>query len=177
MVLLKYARSLAEVAVSAGADETVEQDFRALLALLAGAPDFMKTMKNPAIPMSVKTGLVDEVARGAALHRFLHDFLRLLVENHRIAYLPAIFDLYLQEMNRLRGVVQAAMTTAHPLEGSRQRQLNGDLTRVLGRRVELTAQVDPDLIGGIRLEVEGSIYDGSVQRQLERLKEELAALA
>jgi F-type H+-transporting ATPase subunit delta len=117
------------------------------------------------------------VARRADFHPFLKDFLQLLVEHHRMAGLPVIFELFLQEMSRLRGEVKAAITTARPLEGSRRRQLDGDLSRVLGRRVELTARVDPDLIGGIRLEVEGRIYDGSVRRQLERLKEELAASA
>jgi len=169
-ILLKYARSLAEVAQEAGQTARVKRDFEALAAVVDGVPEFMQVMQNPVVALSVKAGLADSLGRKLDLHPYLAEFLRVLIRHHRIMHLPAIHALFEEELNRLAGVVRTRVVTARPLADEALERLRRELARILNHGITLDTVVDPELIGGIKLEVAGKVYDGSIRLQLDRLK-------
>jgi F-type H+-transporting ATPase subunit delta len=173
-VLRRYARSLAEVAHEASQADAVRADFEQLLALTVRVPDFLTAMRNPVVPQETKRAIVDDIARRLGLSNYFAQFLRVLVDHHRIPHVAAIGELYDEEVDALAGVVRARVSTARPLLPARQDWLGGELRRVLQRTVSVDAAVEPDLIGGLRLQVGGTVYDGTVRNQLQRLKRRLA---
>jgi F-type H+-transporting ATPase subunit delta len=70
-------------------------------------------------------------------------------------------------------VVRAEVTTARPLEAERAKAIESSLAKLTGRTVTLATKVDPAIIGGVVARIGSTIYDGSVTRQLEKLKERL----
>jgi ATP synthase F1 delta subunit len=104
----------------------------------------------------------------------LTNFLELLLENHRM---PAIFrtrrefDRLWEEENRMLPV---AVTSATPLDKATVAQIGRRIGEQTGRRVELTTRVEPDILGGLVVQVGNSILDASIANRLEQLRKQVA---
>jgi F-type H+-transporting ATPase subunit delta len=174
-VLMRYARSLAEVAMEAGVEPKVGADFAGMLAVAAAVPKLQEVMRNPAVPLSVKNTIVAGLSKRFDFHPFFGEFLRLLVKHHRMTHLAGIHELYRQEVDRLKGVVRPRVRASRRLDTAQQDRLARGLKQVLRREIVLEVTEEPALIGGLRLEVAGQVFDGSVRHQLDRLREALAS--
>ena len=104
-------------------------------------------------------------------------FLELLAEKHRM---PAIFRIrrslekLWQDENRLLPV---SVTSAVPLDEGTVRQIGDRIAQQTGRRVDLTARVEPDILGGIIVRVGNSVLDASIRHRLEKLRRQVARAA
>ena len=175
--LLRYARSLAEVAVEAGLADRIEANFAQLDQILKASPELVAVLKNPVISPRNKTDVLGALGAKAGWHKYFCDFLRVLAENHRLPYLLELYPLFQDELDRLRGIVTAKAWTAQPLSPGGAERLAAALGSLSGKNVKIVSELDPALIGGIRVEMEGTVYDGTVRRQLERLVEHLVPQA
>lgn len=107
----------------------------------------------------------------------LENFLELLAERHRM---PAIFrirshfDSMWAEENRLLPV---SVTSAVELDEGLVEDLGKQIEQQTGQSVELSAKVDPDLLGGLRLQVGNMVLDATVRNRLERLRKQVAKAA
>jgi len=176
-LLLKYARSLAEVAVESGIEPQIQQNFEHMATVARQVPEFLKVFKSPVIPPEVKRNLMTAVAVKYGYHDYFRDFLKLLAEHHRTAYLTDIYELYLHERDALIGVRSVQVFSPRPLDEAHRRTLAAGLAQILGVRIQLEVETDDTLIGGLKIQTEGTVYDGSVKRQLERFRENLSAQA
>ncbi|MGH9651258.1 MAG: ATP synthase F1 subunit delta, partial [Terriglobales bacterium] len=98
-----------------------------------------------------------------------------LVQNRRIGALGEIARLFEAEMNERRGFSEAEVTSWRELGDDEKRSLAARLEAVLGKKVRARYQKDESLLGGARIRVGSTIYDGSVRGQLRKLKEQLSA--
>ena len=105
------------------------------------------------------------------------NFLKLLIENHRM---PVIFRVrrdstaLWQEENKLLPV---QVTSAVELDDETVKQIGDQIAEQTGRKVELTSQVDPDILGGIVVRVGNSVLDASMRNRLEQLRKQVARAA
>src|SRR5204862_6536391 len=76
-------------------------------------------------------------------------------------------------MNHMRGVIQARVTPAAPLGADKASALAGKLQEISGRQVLLETRIDPSIIGGVVAQIDSTVYDGSVTRQLARMRQKL----
>jgi F-type H+-transporting ATPase subunit delta len=97
----------------------------------------------------------------------------LLAERDRLVLLPDLLAAYRERLLDHQHVVRADVTTASPLSADRAQAIQSGLARVTGRTVMLSTHVDPSIIGGVVARVGSTVYDGSVTRQLEKMKERL----
>jgi F-type H+-transporting ATPase subunit delta len=171
----RYARALLEVSfTSAGGDPgALRRELVEAAELLEGQHDLAEALASPAVPADRKRALVEAVWREA--NPLLRRLLTLLVERGRMGLLPALAAAYGELWNAARGVVPAEATSAVPLTGEQRAQVERALGRATGRDVELTAQVDPEVLGGLLVRVGGVVYDGTVRGRLRALRERLAA--
>lgn len=175
-VLARYARSLAEAASEASVVPEIRANFDHFLSLLEQVPELPPLLRNPVLPASLKQQVLRAIADRCGYHAFFADFLRILVENHRESCIPQLHALFLEECDRLEGVVRATLTAARPLGAERKQELAAGLALTLGGRVELEEHLDESLIGGLCLQAGGTVYDGTVRGQLQRLTARLAQL-
>jgi F-type H+-transporting ATPase subunit delta len=101
--------------------------------------------------------------------------LTLLADRDRLALLPEIATAYQDRLMSHANVVRAEVVTAIGLPADRVAALQQGLAAATGRQVQLETRVDPSIIGGAITRIGSMVYDGSVTRQLEKMKEALTA--
>lgn len=172
----RYARALLDVAVRDGDPQRVEQDLQAFADLITGHPALARVLTNPAVPAARKRLVVSELlGRADGLSPMVGKLLLLLAERDRLIMLSDLLDAYRERLREHLQIVRAEITTALALPADRMQALEARLADATGKRVSLSARVDPTIIGGVVTRIGSVVYDGSVARQLARLKERLVA--
>jgi F-type H+-transporting ATPase subunit delta len=170
----RYARALLEVALKEDADlDRIDQELSQFTDLLVQHPELGRVLLNPAVPAPRKRAAVTELATRANVAGILGKLLALLAERDRLVLLPDLVVAYRDRMLAHRRVVRAEVTTAVPLAPERTRQIHQSLADLTGRDVTLETRVDPSIIGGVVARVGSVVYDASVTRQLQKMKDRL----
>jgi F-type H+-transporting ATPase subunit delta len=169
----RYARALLDVVVKDGDPEQIEQELTAFAGLVARTPEMRKAFASPAVPTTAKRGILEQVIARMPLSKPLARLLLMLADGERLALIADLAPTYSAALREHRGIVQAEVTTAAPMPPEQLTQFETRLAKATGRRVTMTTRVDPALIGGAIARVGSVVYDGSVARQLEKMKERL----
>src|SRR5215210_7631431 len=167
-----YANAVFEAALGEGRLETVREQLGQLVAAEAEVPELRELLRNPRVDRRARAAALEDMLGGG--DELVRNFLLVLVDKGRADRLPEIGE----ELERLvaehEGIVHAELTTAIELGDDEADKLLGQIESASGRTVEATRTVDPDLIGGIVLQVGSHRLDASVRGRLERLRRELA---
>jgi F-type H+-transporting ATPase subunit delta len=169
----RYARALLDVARKEADPRAIESELSSFLALVEGHANLGHVLTSPAIPAARKTALVRELVARAGVSAVVGRLLGLLAERDRLGLLPDLLEEYRRRLLDLLNVVRAEVVTAVPLADDRVVALEQALAAMTGRTVSMSARVDPAIIGGVVTKIGSVVYDGSVKRQLEKMKEAL----
>jgi len=170
----RYARALFDVSVTEADPAQVGQELDGFATLVVAHADLGRALTNPAVPAARKRAVVTALLDQSAVSPVLAKLLLLLAERDRLVLLGDVAASYGERLLDHQQVVRAEVTSAVPLPDDRVAMLRRSLARVTGREVRLEARVDPSILGGVVTKVGSVVYDGSVSRQLERLKARLA---
>ncbi|HLB44539.1 MAG TPA: ATP synthase F1 subunit delta [Candidatus Limnocylindrales bacterium] len=170
----RYARALLDVCLKETDPQQVEQELVAFAGLVGAHAELARVLANPAVPSPRKRAAVAEILVRAPVSPVLGRLLLLLAERDRLVLLPDLATAFRERLLDHRRVVRAAVTTAVPLPDDRVQALRQGLAAATGREVVLEASVDPAIVGGVVARVGSLVFDGSVTRQLERMREKLA---
>ena len=166
-----YAEALFQVS---RADLAATQSWLDGLASAAGNDELLQFAANPKVGAEQVFQLVSGVlsqslpARGA-------NFLRAVIDNDRLAALPEVARQFRQLANSVTGSADALIQSAFPIGGAELADLTATLEKRFGRKLEPSVQVDPSLIGGVRVVVGDEVLDTSVKARLEQMKMALTA--
>ena len=105
--------------------------------------------------------------------RLMHNFFRLLVDRGRVGVVAAILRAYNTLADERSGRLRGTVVSAYKLSDAQLKKLAQAMGKLLERDVVLAEKVDTDLIGGLRVEVAGRTFDGSIRAQLQQLREHL----
>jgi F-type H+-transporting ATPase subunit delta len=170
----RYARALFDVVIRQNGDlDRTDEELQGFAALLQEHAALMAVVSNPAVPASKKRAMVDAMLAQAGLSDPVARTLQLLADRDRLLMLPQLARAYRERLMDHRQIVRAEVTTAVPLEADRAAALAEALGKATGRHVIVEPKVDSAILGGVVARVGSVIYDGSVARQLERMKEQL----
>ena len=165
-----YAKALLGATEQAGNTDTVLEELDAVLAeVFQRLPTLENALASPRVGQEEKLRLLD-VALGTRVSQSLMDFLKVVAARGRLNCLRAIARAARQQLNEIRGRVEVTLTTAEPLDDELTRLASERLGASLGRQIDLSTAVNPDLIGGAVVRVGDTIYDGSVLNRLEQLR-------
>jgi F-type H+-transporting ATPase subunit delta len=135
------------------------------MAQVAADPVVRKLIDDPHMGAERLYGLFMSLAQGNMFGE-AQNFVRLLIENHRVALLPEIHAQFETLKNQREGVVEAEIATAFSLDQAQLASLVADLERRFKRKINPRVTVDPELIGGVRIAVGDEVIDGSVRGKL-----------
>jgi F-type H+-transporting ATPase subunit delta len=174
---VRYARALFDITLAENRDlVAVSRDLSAFAGLTHGNESLSRVLTNPAIPAPRKRAVVEQLlSRAGALPPALAKLLLLLADRDRLALLPDIAHAFETRLMDYQNVVRAEVVTAMDLSAERVQSLKQGLMRATGREVQLETRVDPTIIGGAVARIGSIVFDGSVTRQLEKLKGSLTA--
>jgi F-type H+-transporting ATPase subunit delta len=173
-VARRYAVALADVVTSRGEAQEVREELAAWDALMRTNAQLLEVFRHPTIPYEQKRKVLDELIRRARPQPTTANFLRVLLQNHRLAELSEVSTQFAQELDRRSGVVTAQVTTARPLPADAQEALRKQLGQLTGSTVRLQFEVDDELIGGVVTRIGSTLYDGSVRGQLQQIRQRIA---
>ena len=173
---IRYARALFDVARKEGDVQQAGQELASFTQFVSSHEALQKIFSNPAIPAPKKKAVVEQLmARAGSMSPVVRKLLLLLAERDRLALLPEITRSYQNRLMEFAKVVRAEIVTAIGLPAERVAALQQGLAQATGREVQLESRVDPSIIGGAIARVGSTVYDGSVTRQLQKMKEALTS--
>lgn len=174
-VLGRYARAFAEVAVEhrLDPDKTVAE-LSEVAALVDGNRELRNVLQNPAVAREQKLALLDALMKRLGGAKLLRNFLAVLIDHRRIASLGEIVTQFKEELDRRMGIAEARVSSARALTATEKKSLEKQLAEITGKIVRASYSEDAALLGGVTVRVGSTIYDGSVQGRLERMRQEIA---
>lgn len=175
-VARRYAKAVFALAKDAGTLQPTA-DQLARLAAIASDPTVGPVLRSPLLSAARRHDLAQTLSRELTLSELLAHFIQLLADHQRLAELPAIADRYQQLLDTELGRVRITIRSASPLDAKQETDIVAVFARRTGKQVISNLVVDTALLGGVIVEVEGTVYDGSVRTQLDRLAKELSGAA
>jgi F-type H+-transporting ATPase subunit delta len=169
-----YARALFDAAKDRGRVEPVHGQLAQVVEAEAEVPELRELLRNPQLDPNARARAIEDVLEGG--DEILRNFLLLLADKGRSGQLEEIAREFERLVAEEEGIVRAELTTAVELSDEEARELLKQVEQASGRKVEATREVDPELIGGIVLQVGSHRLDASVRGRLERLRRELAGI-
>ena len=171
----RYATALFDVLGVRGDLDRAGRDLAEFSTLVTGHAELQKALENPAVPPSKKRGIVESLLQHADVMPEVRRLLLLLADSDRLALIPEITQAFADRLMELRRVVAAEVVTATPLDQPKRDAIAAALGRATGLQVTLSERVDPEIVGGLIARVGSLVFDGSLTRQVERMRERLTA--
>ena len=151
----------------------VENEIKAWAEILEANPTLREVFSNPTVAYDQKRKVLEELIKRTKVRETTASFLRVLLQNQRLPELKYISERLGHVLDDRRGVVAAKVTTARPLNENLQAALKEAMTAVAGRSVRLSFSTNEAIIGGVVTQIGSTIFDGSVEGQLQRLAADL----
>jgi F-type H+-transporting ATPase subunit delta len=107
------------------------------------------------------------------LTRQVRNFIAVVTDHRRLPLLSEILKRLEQELNERMGIADADVTSVRELSEPEKKLLESEVAKLTGKRVRARYRLDAALLGGAQVKVGSTIYDGSVNEQLERIREQL----
>lgn len=169
----RYARALFSLTRDV-AEQTGEELQRAAAAL--EDPRLRLVLLSPAIELVARHKVAREVVRALSVSPMVANLVLLLSDRDRLAFLSDVARVYEEMIDETLGRARVTIRSASALTPAERTEVTELARRLTGRREILaTTEVDPDLLGGVVLDVAGTVYDGSIRAQLARLSKQMAA--
>ncbi len=169
-----YSESLLQLATEAGQAEEIGKEMEDLAELWKAEPSFAAMMRSAAIDEDARRESIKRIFTGR-LSELTLKLLLVLNSHRRSSILAAICDGYRRKLAVQLGQQSVYVSTAVPLDDTRRERLRGEIRRLTGREPVLFEKVDPDLLGGMTVQVGDRLYDTSIRRRIRKIRLTLLA--
>ena len=166
----EYAEALFSLACEAGKEREMLLALEDALGAFEENPELMELLSSPGIPLSERIDTVERIFLGSMPEDGI-SFLQLLCEKRRIRSFPNCVKEYRQLLNQRDALVTAKVKSAVALTDAECAALKEKLEAISGNTVLLDCTVDPAILGGVVVELNGTVMDGSLRHRLREVKE------
>lgn len=142
--------------------DILEQSFRQ-------EPDFIRLLSAPNISKQERCQILDDSFRGK-VQPYVLNFLKILTEKGYMRHFPDCCKAFREHYNQDNGILPVTAITAIPLSAEQAEKLTVKLSRITGKTVTLRNRVDPECLGGVRLDYNGKRLDDTVSHRLEAIR-------
>lgn len=168
----RYAKSVLDFAKEKGKLSEVLADMRLLNSSIDNNREFYMMLKSPIVNGDKKMTVVLNVFHDK-IDEITENFIGILMRKNRESHLPEIIDAFIAQYNAFMHITPVTITTAHPISDDVQNTLLAKLKSTVGlEQIELTTEIDENLIGGYILHWDDKMIDNSISRGLAILKDE-----
>ena len=166
----RYANALFELAHEAKATDVVEANLADFAGLLNENEALATALVSPTHDNDEKVGIISAIADRAEFHALTRNALGVAARNGRAGEIADMAEAFSAMAATERGVSNADVTSAAKLTAKEIEALKASLKRALGRDVEIRTDVDPELLGGLIVQVGSRMFDSSLRTKLEGLR-------
>jgi len=170
----RYATALFKVGMEDNKVEEYGKELKEITDFLEANKDLKSYLITPLFEKSLRKQVLETILEKANLSEIMKRFLTLLFDKKRLLYLKDIFNYYATLLDEYKGICRAELISAVSLTDDILEAIRTKLKEVTGKKeVVLEIKEDPQLIGGVVTKIGDMVYDGSIRRQLNILKENL----
>jgi len=171
----QYANALADIALAQGAAVPVTQQLGDFTAAYGSSTELRNILASPAVSKAEKRGVAERISARLGAGKIVRNFLFVVIDHQRTQSLPEIFESFQNVLRERQGVAEAEIFSPTALSEAQKKEMTQALERLTGKRVEAKFSLDTRLLGGAMVRVGDTIYDGSLRKRLNVLREQLAA--
>ncbi|MDR2487882.1 MAG: ATP synthase F1 subunit delta [Clostridiales Family XIII bacterium] len=167
-----YGSALLDASTQLGRTDEFRETLESLRAVFREIPEFFLLLKTPALSAEQRR----EVARRALAEKLppeLLNFLFILIDKRRIGQFDGIVNAFARLADRRHGITKGRILSAVPLTEDQHRKFEEETGKLLRMKVALMPEISAELVGGVRIYVEGKLIDASIRRKLDDMKEQL----
>jgi|SRR5271165_2909774 len=171
-----YARAFADVVMTKSNNldpARMLQELHGIEDLLKESDPLRRVLENPSIPGDRKRAVLDAIAQRMGTNKQVRNFVAVLIDHRRLSLFSEILKQLEQELDERQGFAEAQVSSARQLSVPEKQMLESEIATMTGKKVRAKYEQDPSLLGGAVVQVGSTIYDGSVNGQLERIREQL----
>ncbi|WP_159443323.1 ATP synthase F1 subunit delta [Pilibacter termitis] len=168
-IALRYGKAIFELAEEDELLNEVQEDFLALKQIFEENETLGEALSDIRLTYKQKQTIFQELKKDA--HPLTQNFLSVVFESNLMFAMPLILENFFTRYNKEKGIVTGVVTSAVPLSAAQKAQITVGLAKRLKiGRVTLTEKIDETIVGGVIVEANGQIIDGSIRTQLMKLK-------
>lgn len=170
-----YGGSLYDLAAEEQLTEAIKNDMQEIKQIFRDNPDYIRLLSEPSIKKDERTDLIEK-AFGDGAQRYLVNFLKILCEKGLLGEVGGCFDEFTRRYNADHNIAVATVTSAIELSDQQKAALKDKLKATSGKDIELVTKVDPTVVAGIKVELEGKQLDGTVVGRLDSISKKLSEI-
>ncbi len=167
----RYAQAIFGIGRDTGKLASFQQNAEDFLRILQSSKALSTALSHPTIERRKRRAIADGVLAKCDYDKDFANFIRLIVERGRMTHYAAIVSSMSALRDEAEGRLRGTAYSAHPLTADQRQRLTAKVRAATGHEVKLKEVVDPSVIGGLRVEIAGKVYDGTVRRELEKMRE------
>jgi F-type H+-transporting ATPase subunit delta len=168
----RYARALFELAREENRLDAVHGDMKTIHGWLNESAAFAEFVRNPVIPPDTRSELMNKLL-GDRAEPLTGRFLRFLDSKDRLEDLEAVCEVFDEIYDDRHNILKIEIVSATPLTEEQNEQIRTRFGSRLDKQIQSQTAIDPTLLGGFKVRVKDTIYDYSLQAQLEALRTRL----
>jgi F-type H+-transporting ATPase subunit delta len=168
----RYGKALFQIALEKNKLDVVARDFELISQVSNENVDFRKMLINPLIPAMKKADIISKLFKDKT-DQLTFNFLKLLCTKKRSEFLLEVIDNFKVRILDHEGVLTGQIISATPLSQDQVQDIHNKITSQSGRKVQLSQEIDKDLMGGFIVKVKDRVIDLSVRNQLDKLRNKL----
>lgn len=169
VVAKRYADALFQLGNEQGKTEQLAEEFRVLKEVFQNDDKLKAFLKHPRVNNEKKNQLIDETFK--SFSNDVVNTLKILLERHHIDIVPSIIDHFIYLTNDAKGIAEATVYSVRQFSDDEIKKLEKTFAKRLNKeKIKLENIVDPSVIGGVKLRVGNTIYDGTIKGKLQRIE-------
>ena len=168
-----YSQALYELALEEKNIDDVEKNVVSLLKLISQSENFNSLIKDPTNNQEDQINVINIIFEKFNLNNLLKKFLNFLVVKRRFFYVEKILKDFVMICSKNRGEISAQLTVAKELNANEINKIKDELSQNFGSNVKLNYTYDPDLIGGLIMQVESVMIDTSIKNKLQKIENKM----
>ena len=166
----RYAIALFELALESNAVEQVQSDLNAFDALVGANPDLARLVRSPVFSAEEQARALAAILDRVGIKGVAANFLRVVAGNRRLFAARQMIRGFNALVARHKGEVTAEVTVAAQLNDARLTEIRDALRQVTGKDVKVQVEVDPSIIGGLKVKLGSRMVDASLRTKLNSIK-------
>ena len=168
----QYAEALFNVSTHSGSEKAVRSSLKMVNSAIKASPEFRAFLFSKRITEAQKATAVKE-ALGMECHPIVSEFIGLVTDQNLVQLFSLIEKSYIKIFEQKLNYLNVTAHVSSELSENESKELKESLESALGKSMDLSVKVDPNLIGGIKLRVGNKFMDASIQNQLENMRQSL----
>lgn len=164
-----YGQALYDLALSEELTKPILNELDVLLQSFEAEPAFLKLLSTPTLTKQERCQILDDSFRGK-VQPYVLNFMKILTEKGYMRHFSDCCSAYRDSYNRDNGILPVTAVTAIPLTADQSRRLTEKLAAITGKTIDLRNRIDPNCLGGVRLDYDGKRLDDTVAHRLEAVR-------